>query len=148
MGTGALPNGCRRKLLRNRWADLLFDRANDGAAKENMERVHALVRNIDDFRQAMEGTRARLWTAHKPLEFTDTEARFDTCPWAAGYLTHTKPGRHPYYEAGSVLHSGAFWVVGALAAPEPNIRCVLDLCAGKAAARPRIWRDISKSKGF
>ncbi len=104
--------------------------------KEFMERMQMLLgQEYDDFRQAMEGTRAyglRINPLKNAQELLEAQFGLRPVPWAAGgfyYDPDTKPGRHPYYEAGLYyIQEPSAMAVGALAAPEPNMR-VLDLCA-------------------
>lgn len=100
-----------------------------------MERL--LGEEYPAFVRAMEGPRAfglrvnPLKEDRTPPPFAD---RFGLHPvsWAAeGYYydPETRPGRHPYYEAGAYyIQEPSAMAVGALADPKPGER-VLDLCA-------------------
>lgn len=101
---------------------------------ERMERL--LGDEYPDFVRAMEGPRA-FGLRINPLKEEGTPSfagRFGLhpVPWAReGYYydPETRPGRHPYYEAGVYyIQEPSAMAVGALADPKPGER-VLDLCA-------------------
>lgn len=91
--------------------------------KEFMERMQMLLgQEYDDFRQAMEGTRAyglRINPLKNAQELLEAQFGLRPVPWAAGgfyYDPDTKPGRHPYYEAGLYyIQEPSAMAVGALA---------------------------------
>lgn len=100
-----------------------------------MERL--LGEEYPDFVRAMEGPRAfglRINPLKEPQTLPPFAARFGLHPvsWAReGYYydPETRPGRHPYYEAGMYyIQEPSAMAVGALADPKPGER-VLDLCA-------------------
>ena len=106
--------------------------------KEFLERMQTLLgEEYSDFIKAMEGARS-YGLRINPLKQGDTALHLEEIfalrpiPWAAGgfyYDPETRPGRHPYYEAGLYyIQEPSAMAVGALAAPEPGMR-VLDLCA-------------------
>ncbi|MCF2670546.1 RsmB/NOP family class I SAM-dependent RNA methyltransferase [Butyricicoccus pullicaecorum] len=89
------------------------------------------------FLRAMEGPRS-YGLRRNPLKCTPDSADFTglfgltPVPWAVEgfyYDPDTRPGRHPYYEAGAYyIQEPSAMAVGALADPKPGER-VLDLCA-------------------
>ncbi len=105
---------------------------------EFLKRMEALLgEEFPIFVQAMEQGRS-YGLRRNPLkqggERLELDAQFGLrpIPWAEHgfyYDPDTRPGRHPYYEAGLYyIQEPSAMAVGALAAPEPGMR-VLDLCA-------------------
>lgn len=105
---------------------------------EFMERMQRLLgAEASAFFQAMDGPRSYGLRVNplkcSPAAFAERGLfGLTPVPWAAEgfyYDPETKPGRHPYYEAGVYyIQEPSAMAVGALADPKPGER-VLDLCA-------------------